>query len=94
MNRILVSVVLVSFGMVSGEKLSLIFGGDVSFSGISRYTKENRRCSYNQSFVEIRKSFSDADAVLVNMENPVTDQKDLNSLPTYKEHLIAEEETL
>ena len=93
----LVNIVLVCSNIVYGEEVSLIFGGDVSFTGISRYTKENGRCSYNESFEVIRKYFSVADEVIVNMENPVTNQKDLDSLPTYKDkniHLVAEEETL
>jgi len=56
---------------VNAQKATIIFGGDVSFSGITRRKVESGKCTYNGSFDKILKYFKEADKVVVNLENVV-----------------------
>ena len=48
----------------------LIFTGDVTFDGPVRYYA-HRKCSYNESFDEIKKYLDDGDIRVTNLESPV-----------------------
>uniref|UniRef100_A0A7M5UU17 Capsule synthesis protein CapA domain-containing protein n=1 Tax=Clytia hemisphaerica TaxID=252671 RepID=A0A7M5UU17_9CNID len=79
------------------EQFSIIFGGDVSFSGIQRRMVENGKCSYNNSFDQIRSYLKQSDEVFVNLETPVGTKEQVESLPRFEGkniHLVAEEECL
>ena len=62
---------------VNTKKASIIFGGDVSFSGIMKHQIETGKCTYNTSFEVIRKYFKEVDEVVVNLENPVVEKEKL-----------------
>lgn len=77
--------------------VSIIFGGDVSFSGIMKRKIESGKCTYNTSFEKISKYFKEADEVVVNLENPVAEREKMNKLPKHELkniHLLSDEESL
>ena len=76
---------------------SVIFGGDVSFSGIVRRNVKLGKCTYNTSFEKIRPYLKEAKHVVVNLENPVAEEVDSNVFPQHQEKsvgLFAEEGSL
>ena len=78
------------------ESASVIFGGDVSFSGIVKRNVELGKCTYNTSFEKIRPYLKEADNVVVNLENPVVEKEkaDLPKLSGKAVGLISVEESL
>ena len=79
------------------EQVSIIFGGDVSFTGIQRRLVQNGKCSYNNSFDIIRTYLKQSDEVFVNLETPVATKEEVETLPRFKGkniHLVAEEESI
>ena len=79
------------------EQVSIIFGGDVSFTGIQRRLVQKRQCTYNSSFEHIRPYLHQADEVFINLETPVANAEDMEKLPRFKGkniHLVAEEKSL
>ena len=63
---------------VNTRKASIIFGGDVSFSGIMKHQIETGKCTYNTSFEVIRKYFKEADEVVVNLESNVAEKENVD----------------
>ena len=83
--------------IVDERDASIIFGGDISFSGIMKRKIDSGKCTYNTSFETIRKYLREADEVIVNLENPVAEKEKIDKLPKHKLkkiHLISDEESL
>ena len=59
------------FYIADSQKATIIFGGDISFSGIMRHQVDSGKCTYNESFDKILPYFKEADKVVVNFENIV-----------------------
>ena len=67
----LVITLTLSLYSIEGQKATIMFGGDISFSGIIRLKVDSGKCTYNGSFDKILKYFKEADEVVVNLENIV-----------------------
>ena len=79
------------------EKVTITFGGDVSFPGIVRRLVDKGDCSYNDSFQLVRPYFQDSDAVFVNLETPFAEKHQMKTLAKDQKkniHLLAEEKAL
>ncbi|XP_057291496.1 capsule biosynthesis protein CapA-like isoform X2 [Hydractinia symbiolongicarpus] len=50
--------------------VKLIFGGDVTFSGVIKYHGRRSNCTFNNSFSQLKPYFTEADHVIVNLESP------------------------
>ena len=81
---------------VNTKKASIIFGGDVSFSGIVKHQIETGKCTYNTSFEVIRKYFKEADEVVVSLESTVTEKEKLEKWGSADKlvTLVSEEDSL
>lgn len=82
----LVAIVLVVWNCVCGKQwmpkvwnedtVSIVFGGDVDFSRIVRYTHRNRNCSYDESLRRLKKFFTSADFSMINLETTISEPED------------------
>lgn len=67
----LVIILTLSPCSIDAQKATIMFGGDISFSGIIRLKVDSGKCTYNGSFDKILKYLKEADEVVVNLENIV-----------------------
>lgn len=56
------------------EEVSLLFVGDISFSGPTKYYVEHGYCTYNDSFNEVGQYIREADISVGNLESPFVDK--------------------
>ncbi|XP_078372089.1 capsule biosynthesis protein CapA-like [Oculina patagonica] len=56
--------------LVQTEKVTLLFAGDISFSGPVKYYVEHNYHSYNDSFSDVATLIREADIAVANLESP------------------------
>jgi len=71
---ILILMVLCLKEIVAKDSVSIIFGGDVDFSRLTRYNHYQRNCSYTDSLIELKRYFDSADFAMINLETTIQEE--------------------